>query len=376
MSDTATVSLERERLPGIPKTPEGLDAEWLAAALAAAGYPGCRIQSVARQRIGEGVGILAELYRLTPDYAPGSAPGPASVVAKMHASHPEARGICAAYRFYERETHFYQDVAATIDLQSPRHYASSFDPASGDCVILLEDMAGAECPDQIVGIPLDMLTEAIDSVAALHARWWEDPHLADLAAIMPAIDEPPYSSVPDIYRASLPLALERLEALGQHDLARVAVKFGVAIDRLMTELATGPRTLCHGDFRTDNLMFRLTPEGPKLTAIDWQIVMQARGPYDVGYLMSGAVDTEMRRANEDRLLRRYHAALVSRGVTGYDFATCLQDYRRALLVGLNYWVQGFAVSDQSIPRAVALFDSWAGRLDAAVKDLGLEALVE
>jgi aminoglycoside/choline kinase family phosphotransferase len=157
---------------------------------------------------------------------------------------------------------------------------------------------------------------------------------------------------------------------------RIATKFGVAIDRLMVDLAAAPRTLCHGDFRTDNLMFRLTPAGPKLTAIDWQIVMQARGPYDVGYLMSGAVDIEMRRANEDRLLRRYHDGLVSRGVTGYDFETCREDYRRAILVGLNYWVQGFAVSDQSIPRAVALFDSWAERLDAAVKDLGLEALVE
>jgi hypothetical protein len=286
------------------------------------------------------------------------------------------REIVAAYGFYEREMRFYREVAPTIELSTPEHYFSAFDAASGDCVILMEDVAPAESPDQVVGIPLDMLTEAIDGVAALHARWWRDPGLADLAAIMPPACEPPYSNVPHNYRAYLPASLEGLRARGEHDLARVATKLGAGIDRVMEVMAAEPRTLAHGDFRTDNLMFRRGEAGPKLTVVDWQIVMQARGPYDVGYLMGGAVETGMRRAEEMRLLRRYHASLVRRGVAGYAFEDCFTDYRWAVLVGLNYWVQGYPVSDQANPRAVALFDSWAQRLDAAVKDLGLEALLD
>ena len=61
---------------------------------------------------------------------------------------------------------FYRDVAPTIELRTPNHYFSAFDPASGDCVILMQDVAPAESPDRVAGIPLAMLIEAIDGVAA------------------------------------------------------------------------------------------------------------------------------------------------------------------------------------------------------------------
>ena len=115
---------------------------------------------------------------------------------------------------------------------------------------------------------------------------------------MPAVVDPPYSSVPDYYRALLPAALEGLRARGHDDLARVAEKLARAFDGLLQALSVEPLTLNHGDFRTDNLMFRETPRGLELTVVDWQIVVQVRGPYDVGYLMGGAVPTDIRRAEE------------------------------------------------------------------------------
>ncbi|GIT00780.1 MAG: hypothetical protein CM1200mP26_24920 [Acidimicrobiales bacterium] len=40
---------------------------------------------------------------------------------------------------------------------------------------------------------------------------------------------------------------------------------------------SGPTTLCHGDFRLDNLFFRPGDGGPEVTAIDWQICVRTAG---------------------------------------------------------------------------------------------------
>ena len=366
----------RAAAPAIPKTKDDLSAGWVAQALAAGGRPGCKINAVQMRRIGEGVGMLTELYRLDLTHARGGASGPASVIAKLHSSQPQARELCAAYGFYEREMRFYQDIAATIELRTPAHYFSAFDAVSGDCVILLEDLAPAKSPDQVAGIPLAMLTCAIDGAAALHARWWDDPRLDELRGSMPSFADPPYVNSIDIYRACLPAGLARLKALGQHDLARVAEKLGLAIERLIRDASSGPLTLNHGDFRADNLMFRQTSGGLELTVVDWQIVMQSRGPFDVGYLMGLAVPVELRRAEQGALLRRYHDKLIQSGVKSYSFEDCLLDYRRAVLIGLSYWAQSFPTIDLQNARAVALSDGWAERLSAAISDLGLEALLD
>lgn len=375
MSPLAAAARLTAATPVIPQTPDGLTAAWITQALAAGGRPDADVVAVEMERVGEGIGVVAALYRLRLAYAPNGA-GPATLIAKLRSSSPEIREVCAAYGMYERETRFYQEVAGAIALRTPAHYFSAFDPASGDFVILMEDLAPAVSPDQVAGIALDELTAAIDGVASLHARWWADPRLAELRPVMPPVAEAPYAYVIENYRACLPAALDGLKARGHTRLARVAAKVGDAIETLLAAIAAEPLTLNHGDFRVDNLMFRQTPAGAELTVIDWQVVMQARGPFDVGYLMGGAVPTELRRAEETALLRRYHDRLTRGGVTGYSLDQCRLDYRRAMLFSLVYWVEGYPVVDRENQRTVALFDCWSDRLAAAADDLDLEQLIE
>jgi hypothetical protein len=359
--------------PSIPPASSGFTPAWITQALAAGGRFGV-VTGVESERIGEGIGLLAELYRLRLTYEAGNA-GPTSVIAKLHSSNREVREIAAAYGFYERETRFYSEVAKTIELRTPEHYFSAFDSASGDAVILMEDLAPAVSPDQIAGLSLTELTAAVDSIATLHGRWWNDPRLGALREIMPTIAEPPYSYAVQNYRSSLSVACDALKSLGHENLARLANRLDPLLEQMLQTLATGPLTLNHGDFRTDNLMFRQTKTGRELTVVDWQIVMQVRGPYDLGYLIGGAVPVSLRRAEEMNLLRRYHNRLLDLGVTGYNFADCLLDYRRAVLLGLANWVEGYPLVDQNNARAVALFGNWATRVAAAIDDLDLEGLV-
>jgi len=141
-------------------------------------------------------------------------------------------------------------------------------------------------------------------------------------------------------------------------------------------MARQPRTICHGDFRADNLMFARSGRGTTLITIDWQAPMQARGAFDVGHLLSMSITTELRRAHEADLLRRYHDGLVAGGVEGYAYDEFFQDYRRGLLIGFTYTVQAGPSVDMAHPRTHALFDSAVRRVDACLQDHGLAEFVD
>ena len=154
-------------------------------------------------------------------------------------------------------------------------------------------------------------------------------------------------------------------------------RMGSAVEPMMADMARAPRTLCHGDFlRRHTLMFMPDECGPALITVDWQAPMQARGAFDVGYLMSMSVATELRRTHEADLLRRYHDRSAAAGVAGYAYDEFFHDYRRGLLIGFAYVVQGGAAADLTHPRAEALFDSAVRRVDAALHDHGLADFVK
>src|SRR5579872_1076982 len=111
MTETLTRGAEA---PAIPALASDITPGWVEAALAAGGVCGCRIEGLAIERIGEGVGMMSDLHRITLTHGAGGAAGPASVVVKLHAERAEPRAVSAAYGLYEREARFYQDVADTI----------------------------------------------------------------------------------------------------------------------------------------------------------------------------------------------------------------------------------------------------------------------
>ena len=88
-------------------------------------------------------------------------------------------------------------------------------------------------------------------------------------------------------------------------------------------------TLLHGDLRLDNLLFPSADAAPVL--LDWQLLGGGPGAGDIAYFLAQSLPLETRRACEQALLSRYHAALEAAGVTGYTTAQLQDDYRRGLL---------------------------------------------
>lgn len=345
--------------------------EWLqAAAPELAGVAGVRAE-----RLGEGVGMMTELHRLTLNYSDGCA-GPQTLVVKQPAATAGLRDVANAYGLYEREVLFYREIAGTISLRSPHCYAATFEPETCAFALVMENLGGATLGDQVAGLTPEQVQVAVDQVGDLHARWWNRPELKGLEDRVQAFGTPPYCDFSARHASGWETFDAWLDGRVSSDLRRAGARMCTELDRIAEDMAKAPRTICHGDFRADNLMF-VTQEGgaPGLTCVDWQLAMQARGPFDIGYMMGGSVNADVRREHEMPLLKGYHDKLMRSGVENYSLDECLYDYRRALLITLTYMSQSGAVADLTEPRAEALYDQTVKRIDAAIQDHGLMEFV-
>ena len=90
----------------------------------------------------------------------------------------------------------------------------------------------------------------------------------------------------------------------------------------------------HSDYRPDNLLFSVDEAEPAVAVVDWQGFQRGCAMSDVSFIVGNALEPDVRRAHEDRLVRGYHAALVEAGVSSYSFDECWDDYASSLLSAL------------------------------------------
>jgi aminoglycoside/choline kinase family phosphotransferase len=360
----------------IPASPEDVTADWLSAALHSGGAGiDATVASFDSEIIGVGVGFLGKLAKMTPRYAGTPPPGaPRTLIAKFPTLDAAAREVAMLFRFYEREVRFYEQIADRVSLRIPKPYYADIDTATGDFVLLLEDMAPACVGDQLESCSPEQALLAVHDIAAFHAGWWQQPALDELGWI-PDIDDPVNLSAEDSYQQAWPVFLEHVGGALPDHLRRTGEQLGTRITQIMYGLAERPRTLIHGDYRLDNLFFASPQGGPPLAVIDWQIANRGPGAFDVAYFLSGNVTTATRRASEKGLLRTYHDTLVAGGVRDYGYDDFMRDYRMSVLFCLVYNVIGIGTLDFGNERGVALFDAWLERTGTAIADADAAALL-
>jgi aminoglycoside/choline kinase family phosphotransferase len=358
-----------------PSTIEAITPAWLTSTLRAGGHLGdAAVTSIDAEPVGQGVGILCRLYRLTLGYKGDAGDAPRSLVAKLPTADPQTRGMVSLFRFYEREVRFYQEIAERVELGTPRCYACAFDPASGDFILLLEDLSRIRLGDQLAGATVDEAKLAVHELAKLHAAWWQNPRLHAFDWMPMANDQVNKMGL-TLYPQAWGVFMERFGAKLDPRMIPIGQKLGAKVNDILDRFATRPLTICHGDFRLDNLFFHDSGSERPLTAIDWQITIRSTGTYDVGYMMSQSINVEDRRAYEREILTLYHDALVERGVTGYSFDQCLEDYRWTLLFCFAYPVMGGGLGDLSNERGYALAETMMQRSASAILDWDAGSLI-
>ena len=372
----------------VPATTAEADASFVTAALRSSGVitSATSVAEVEHVTIGEGVGIVGQLARLQLRYDGPATAAPGTVILKIPSQFPENRAVADHFNFYEREGRFYQLLADKVPVRTPQCYWNEIDVDRGEFGLLLEDLGDRTMISQVAGVPGARAASALRALARVHGTVWGSPVL-DALDWMPRLDDPLMLAAGQQYRDAWPLFVERIEgALPEGGLevgGRVQQGFE---DLLRTVAAEAPTTICHGDFRCDNLMFddRAHPAHPddEVAVLDWQISYRGPGVSDVAYFLCQSLTVDERRAHERDLVRVWYDELrdsarreVGAELDDYPFERAWDQYRRATLITTVYPVTGMGAMDPANERGRQLVTAMAVRSFTAALDLDAESLL-
>lgn len=343
----------------IPSSLDDIDAGWLSVVLDA------EVTSFETAQIGEGIGIMGQLFRVTPTYRDGtSGSGPATVVVKLPSPFEANRQQGIALGMYEAEVRFYNELKATTATATPFVHHAQIVPGTAEFVIVTEDLSHLTMVDQIPGLNELQARAAVCALADLHASWWGNVATTDyewLPTVNAPRIEPVAAMYPQLWAGYLANFGDDLPAGAREVGDQIAPRWG----EIMNRLGARPQTLVHMDFRSENMFF-----GPNLdvTVIDWQTLGRGPGAYDLAYLLGGNLEVELRRALEADLIGAYHARLVDQGVAGYSLDTLWGDYRFSAMAVTATPIFAGATLDLANERGRTMISGMGSRLFSSVVD--------
>ena len=381
----------------IPETLDEITADWLTLALRRREVISEKTTVLGRtiEVLGVGEGFASELARIQLSYENGS--GPATVIAKIPTSVEDNRNGSEMLGVYERELRIYERILPEIDVLAPRLYFGDIEvnpgaqrqlerirtmerlpivllrlimwflirfgrPKTFPSILIIEDLAPAVIGDQVQGCDLDRAGEALEAVARLHAATWQDrcppeSYWLVSSAIAPRL----------FHAGSLSARRGFLKHYGKYlsDHTRDLYESTRSdnIERTIRLHRDVPQCMLHGDFRLDNMFF--APDGGFHALIDWQLSSFGPAVSDIAYFICGSIDPEVREADIDDLLARYHAALASAGVEDYPLEDLKAHYADTLLLLLARMasVDLLDLGEQD-GRGADLVSIWIQRLNA------------
>ena len=355
----------------VPADQSMLTSEWLREALREGGVSTPEITSLDIKEIGVGRGYVCLSLRLTPHYAGPRGEAPRSLVAKIpgFVAMPDEDSRLLVEELRAAEVHWYRDLSKDCPVRVPHSYWGGVDTSNAATAVLLEDLGDLRATDQSIGLTPDELALAVDALAKVHARWWEQPRVREL----PWLRGPEYTGAlwQKRFADGWPAARRTLgDALPA---AFTPIGDGICnrMAGLFCEAAASASTLVHGDYRAENLLFAPAGSRDEICILDWQIAQWGSGLGDLGYLLGQSVLPEQRARTEHDLVRRYYEGLRSGGVSGYSLKDCELDYRRGLLTSTMIAFQAFGLLDQMIADGPGDVDAegrdlWQKWIDSAV----------
>ena len=310
----------------IPATIQDVTPAWLGERL------GAPVRHISPVQIGQGIGLMGDIFTVAIDYEGEASDLPASVVVKLPSSFEDNRQQGIALGMFDAEVKFYSELAPEATVGLPDIYFADIVPGSADFVIVMEDLSRLSMVNQYEGMSVDQAFAAVRVLASIHAVWWDK------------VDTSAFEWIPDMVGARIEFIDQMLVDilpvfeqgfagdLSQEELSLYREFAGKYLKVNQQIAGRSPWTLVHQDYRVENLMFG-DPLKDEVVVIDWQGIGRGPGVYDLAYILGGSMDTQLRRANESDLVRAYHERLLEAGINDYSFDEAWRDYGFAHLQG-------------------------------------------
>jgi hypothetical protein len=354
--------------PELIRGPAAVSCEWLTRVLRRAGFlDRAVVEDFTAQTVGTGQMGISVRYRL--GYDRQEARVPQTVVCKFASADPVSRATGVALRSYEAEVSFYRDLARTVAIRTPQCHFADIDVATGEFVLVLEDLAPCVQGDQLAGCTVDQAALAMEELAKLHAPRWGDARLAELPWLNRNTAESIESGA-QLLASLFPGFLERYGARLDPEHIRIAQQLPAALGTWLRHREP-PFVVQHGDYRLDNMLFGTDAGGYPLAVVDWQTVVWGAPLADASYFLGAGLLPEDRRQHEKVLLGVYYDALLAGGVDGFSWDRCWRDYRRYAFSGFLMAV-GASMLVVQTERGDEMFLTMARRHGTQIVDLDAE----
>lgn len=295
------------------------------------------------------------------DYAAGSGAGmPTQYVVKMARVLDE---ICAP--FYANEVAFYSKLRPQLAIEAPRVFGCRYDPESLLFAIVLEDLSQSEAtfPSVMTPVSVDQVRGLLDTLARLHARFWDS---AELATGLSWLETHLHGGVAEHMNEFVPPHI-RNEIETSQIKREMVQRLGWTADELYAGVAALqrhqdglPQTVLHGDTHIGNTY--LLP-GDRGGLLDWQLMVRGPAIHDVAYLITTALPVAERRKHERDLLIWYLDRLAAHGAAAPGFEEMWLEHRRAMIWGVYIgWLTtpathyGVEITTLNLLRTMAAFE--------------------
>lgn len=346
----------------IPASIDDVTPAWLSEVM------GCAISAADATQIGVGIGVSSALYRVR---LTGEGDCPETVVVKLPALDEAAVFTSTVLRMYIREVGFFEELAGDSPIRVPKYHHGQVDEETSRFVVVMEDLGGLRIIDQVEGMAIADAERAVDELAAWHAQWWgKADELADRGMVV-SLGDPIYPAIlPMVFGEGWAKVTGEMEV--QPAILEVGPRFADAIAGLLQDLNVAPRTMTHGDYRADNILFA---DDGSVALLDFQLIGSGSGAYDLAYFVTQSLDPSVAAANEKALFDRWTAGLQERGIPASDLTGMWEQYRKAALFCLVYPIVASRGMDLSDPRQRGLVDCMNTRLCRAIDELDLASLI-
>jgi hypothetical protein len=330
---------------------------------------GVTVTAVSSERIGEGVGILSILQRVIPTYS-GPTKAPKTFVVKYPTDDATQRFTADALVLYIRELLFYRECAPSAPFTTAKCYAQAIEDENTNFTIAMEDISHYRGLNQIDGVSLAESKILLETLADYHAMWWNSPKLSGMQDVFQPLLNPTYEAVlPMLWAQGWP----NVEQYAGHRLPdsvrSIGEIWGGKVSWMLSNLMT-PNTLCHGDYRADNIMF----DGTDPAIIDFQLIGVGSGMYDVGYFISQSIATDVRRGHDKELVDTYLNRIEFHGID-IDRDEMWRQYLVTIVFCVTYGVTSFASYAEQNERGQHLItDMLLRSLDCVVDNEALKVI--
>lgn len=296
-------------MSAIPSHPDKIRPDWLSDRLRDAGLlVSGEISAIRWEAIGTGqVGDSARLH-LSYDR---SGAGPATVAGKFPAADETSRATAGSFRLYAKEVGFYREIAPHLGVRVPQVLAAEIAEDNIEFVLIFEDLGPARGGNQLTSCTVADARAAIRQAASIHAPSWNNAALTELDWLMSPAGQ--VEQIKALYGHAQAIFQERYKDQLEPEFMQICDELNEARDDWFGHEG-GHRSIIHGDFRLDNLLFDIKGGTEEIAVLDWQTVATGNPLTDIGYFMGTGIGDQLRRAHEDELLALYCAEMSSRGV--------------------------------------------------------------